>query len=235
MSEWMNPMVDHFDERLKNWILSVAEGAEVSLAAPNGPRPGSGIGLYLIEVMKAPPPHTIKRPAPLQLTLRYLITAWSEKPEDAHQQLVGLMLAAMESGEYEVESEPLPINVWTAFGAPPRPSFLLRVPLSHERPPLTAKLVRQPLKIESSPTTTFYGLLVGPGETPLSDCRVEIPALGLSATTDYKGMFFFPCVPGEGVKNLIVMGRGQELSVSTDGNYPDSQAPMVIKFSSLED
>ena len=228
-------MIDQFDEQVKNWILSVAEGAEVSLGAPNGQKPGSGVGLYLIEVTKARSPHAIKRPAPLQLTLRYLITTWSEKPEDAHQRLVQLMLAAIESPDYEVESDPLPLNVWTALGATPRPSFLLRVPLSHERPPVTAKLVRQPLKIETVPTTSFYGLLLGPGDTPLAEGRVEILDLGLSTTTDYKGRFSFACVPGEGTKKLLVRARGRELSVSTDGNYPDSGAPMIIKFSPLED
>jgi len=227
-------MIDQFDEQVKNWILSVAEGAEVSLAPPNGQKAGSGVGMYLIEVSKASLPHTMKLPAPIQLSLKYLITAWSDKPEDANQRLVQLMVAAIEKGDYEVESDPLPLSVWTAFGASPRPSFLLRVPLSYERAPVTAKLVRE-LKIETSPTTSFYGLLVGPGKTPLSDCYVELPDLSLSTTTDYQGRFSFACVPGVGTKKLVITGRGHTLSVSTDANYPDSQAPMIIPFSPLED
>jgi hypothetical protein len=228
-------MIDHFDEQVKNWVLSVAEGAELWLGAPNGQRPGSGVGLYLLEVMKAAPPNTTKRPAPLQLTLRYLITAWAEKPEDAHQQLVRLILAAMENAEYEVESEPPSTSVWTALGASPRPSFLLRVPFSYERAPLPTKLVRQPLQIQIAPTVCFNGVVLGPEGIPLSDCRVEIPALSLSTSTDYKGRFGFPLVPGEGTKKLLIKAKGRELSISTDANYPDSVAPMVINFSSLEE
>ncbi len=228
-------MVDHFDERLKNWILSVAGGAEISLAPPSGPRPGSGIGLYLIEVMKAPPPNTVRRPAPLQLCLRYLITTWSDKPEDAHELLVRLIFAAMESADFQVESEPLPLSAWTALGVSPRPSFLLRVPLSYERPATPTKLVRQTIKIKASPVISFHGLVLGPGEIPLSGCRVELPALSLSTSTDYKGRFSFPSVPGEGTKELLCKAKGRELPVSTEGNYPDSRAPMVINFSPLED
>src|SRR5262249_53415698 len=132
-------MIDGFDEQVKNWVLGVVEGAELWLGPPNGQRAGSGVGLYLLEVMKAAPPNINKRPAPLQLTLRYLITTWAEKAEEAHQQLVRPMLAAMENADYEVESEPPSTNVWTALGASPRPSFLLRVPFLYERPPVTSK------------------------------------------------------------------------------------------------
>jgi hypothetical protein len=228
-------MVDHFDERVRNWVLSVAEGAEVWMGPPNVQRPGSGVGLYLLEVMKAPPPATPKRPAPLQLTLKYLVTAWSEKPEGANELLVKLILAAMENEDFEVETEALSMNLWTALGTPPRPSFLMRVPLSHERSAPPVKLVRHPLTVRMSPTSSFHGTVLGPDEIPLSECRVEIPALRLSTSTDYKGRFCFPCVPSEGTKNLLIKARGHILPVTTDGNYPSSGAPMVINFSSLEE
>lgn len=227
-------MVDHFEEPVKNWILTIAEGAELWLGPPNGQRAGAGVGLYLLEVMKAAPPNSTQRPVPLQLTLRYLITTWSDKPEETNQRLVELMLAAMQNADYEVEAEPLSASVWTALGAAPRPSFILRVPLLYERPSVTTKLVRQIPKILLSPGSSFYGRVLGPEEIPLSDCRVEIPALGLSTNTDYDGRFCFPLAPGEGTTKLLVKARGRELSVSSDKNYPDSAAPLVINFSPLE-
>ena len=226
-------MVDRFDESLKNWILAVAQGAELWLGPPNGQKEGSGVGLYLLEVMKAAPANITQRRAPLQLTLKYLVTTWSEKPEDAHQQLVGLMLAAMESKDYEVEADPLPTAVWMALGAVPRPSFILRVPLLYERPALATKLVRQP-RVLMSAVTSLHGLVLGPDEIPLSECRVEIPSLRLSTTTDYKGRFYFPLAPGDGTTNLVVKAKGRQLSVSSNKGYPDSKAPLVINFSSLE-
>jgi len=225
-------MADQFDERLKNWVAGEIEGAEVSLAVPAKERPGRGVGVYLLELMPLPAPRTDKRP-PLQLSLKYLVTAWSEKPEDAHEILVQLMFAAMENKDFQVDLEPIPLASWAAIGVPPQPSFILRVPLRQERPEPQTKLVRE-LNIKSSPLTSFHGLLVGPEEAPLADCRVEIPALNLSTRTDYKGRFTFPGVPAAGSKQLLVKAKGFELPVNSEQNYPDSRAPLVIHFSPLE-
>lgn len=227
-------MEDEFDSRLKDWIEGVIDGAEVSLGPPEDQRKGRGVGLYLLELVQSPPPSTSKRP-PLQIALRYLITTWSDKPEDAHQILVKLMFAAMENGDFQVETEPMHPTGWTAFRVPPRPSFILRVPLRQERPQTSAKLVRQPLTVRSSPIVGLHGLLLGPGGVPLSDCRIEIPALHVSTSTDYRGRFYFPAVPASGNKQLVVKAKGLELPVLSKQNYPDSRTPLVIHFSPLEE
>jgi hypothetical protein len=166
--------------------------------------------------------------------LRYLITAWSDKPEDAHEMLVELMFAAMDNRDFQVEQEPISLTVWTAFGMPPQPSFVLRVPLRQERPQPQTKLVRE-LKIQSSPVVSFHGLLLGPGDVPLSDCRVEVPSLNLSTSTDYKGRFYFPGMPAVGTKKLLIKAKGRELPVDSEDNHPDSGTPLVIHFSLLEE
>lgn len=227
-------MAFEFDGRLKDWVGSVIKGAEFSLDPPGGQKTGRGVGLYLLELIQSPPPKTSRRP-PLQLDLKYLVTAWSDGAEDCHQMLVDLMLAAMESNDFHVEPEPVPLAVWTAFGVPPRPSFILRVPLRQERPEPQAKLVRGPVKIQSAPTASFHGLLLGPGDVPLSDCRVELPALNLSTRTDYKGRFYFPSVPADGSKQLIIKAKGFELSVRSEQSYPESGTPLVVHFSPLEE
>lgn len=226
-------MAEEFDERLRSWISGEIPGAEVSLAAPKGQPGGRGVGVYLLELMQSPPPSTNRRP-PLQLALRYLITAWSDKPEDAHQILVQLIFAAMENKDFQVELEPIPLTVWTAFGVPPQPSFVLRVPLRQERPQPQTKLVRE-LRIQSSPVVSFHGLLLGPGDVPLSDCRIEMPALRLSTCTDYKGRFYFPSVPAAGNKQLLVKAKGRELPVDSEDNHSDSRTPLVIHFSLVEE
>lgn len=226
-------MIEAFDEQVKSWVLSVATGAEVSLAAPNGRKPVAGVGVYLMDVIKTAPSNTTKRPVPLQLTLRYLITTWSEKPEEAHQLLVKLMFAAMESEDYQVESDFPQVDLWTALGAPPQPAFLLCVPLIYERTAAAPKRARE-INVQSSSLVSLHGLVLGPGKTPLSDCRVEIPALHVSTSTDHKGRFSFPGVPGDGKTQLLVKARGLELSVTAVGNHGDSTTPMVIDFSPLE-
>jgi len=228
-------MVDPFDERVKNWVAGVVEGASVSLSAPNGTvKPGKGVGLYLLEIAHAPLPSSLKTP-PLQVFLKYLVTTWAAKPEDAHQMLVDLIFAAMQEPEFQVELESMALTVWTAFNAPPRPSFILRVPLRQERPEPATRLVRHPLKVDSSLMTAFHGVLLGPDDIPLADGRVEIPALQLWARTDYKGRFHFSGVPEGGKKRLLVRARGHELAIDNDQDYPDATAPLVIRFSSLEE
>jgi uncharacterized protein DUF4255 len=227
-------MADQLDERLRNWIANEIEGAEISLAAPAKERPGRGVSLYLLELMPFPAPRTDKRP-PLQLSLKYLVTAWSERPEDAHEILVHLMFAAMEDKDFQVDLEPIPLTAWTAMGVPPQPSFVLRVPLRQERPEAQTKLVRYPLEVQSSPIVGFHGVLLGPGDVPLSQCQVEIPDLNLATRTDYKGRFCFPNVPAAGAKQLLIKAKGLELPISSEQNYPDRSAPLVIHFSLLEE
>lgn len=221
------------DQRLRDWIASVLPGVATSLAAPDSKSAGRGIGLYLLEIVQAHVPNTLKRPLS-QLTLRYLISAWSEEPEEAHQMLTDLMFAAMENAEFQVEVDPVPLTVWSAFQMPPRPSFVLRVPLQHERAIPPAKRVREPMKVRWVELVGFHGLLLGPGEIPLSDCRVELPALGVSAMTNEHGKFYFPGVPARGPKRFVIKAKGLELPVSSEENYPDSETPLVIHFSPLE-
>lgn len=227
-------MVHLVDQRLKVWVQGIAKEMDVSLAPPNPQKTGRGVCLYLMEIAQAPPPSTGKL-SPLQLALRYLVTAWSDEPEDAHRVLGELMFAAMENPDFEVERDPAPVTIWTAFGVPPCPSFVLRIPLRKERLEAPKKPVRLPLTLKSSPVIGFHGLLLGPGDIPLADSRVEMPALRLSTSTDYKGRFYFPCVPAEGEKKLCIKAKGRELSMSSKDNYPDSREPLVIRFNPLEE
>jgi hypothetical protein len=227
-------MMEAFDERVKNWVLSVIQGADVSMTSPNGQKQGSGVGLYLLEITKTPATSTIKRP-PLQLTLGYLITTWAENPEDAHQALVQLIFAAMENTDFEVELDPVPIAVWTAFNAAPRPHFILRLPLRMERPEPITKLVREPLKLKKVLTLGFHGQLLGPDDIALSGCRVELPGLGVSTSTDYNGHFYFPGLPAEGTKHFVIKAKGRQLEVLSEENHPDGSAPWVVHFNGLEE
>lgn len=222
-----------FDDRLKDWVTTTISGLDVSMGTPGQQKTGRGVGLYLLEMLQSPSPSTGTRP-PLRLILKYVVTSWASKPEDAHAILVQLMLAAMENPDYEVDLEPVPIVGWSAFRVPPQPSFILRVPLRHERQPGKRTLVRGPLQVNWKSPATLYGIVQGPDAVALSNCRVEIPALNLSTSTDYGGKFFFPNVP-EGDKQLIVKAKGRQLIVHSGEGHSDNSAPMRIQFSSWED
>src|SRR5262249_23288215 len=95
------------DARLRDWLADVLPGVTTSLSAPDGKSSGKGICLYLLEIVQSHAPSTVKRPLS-QLTLRYLVSAWSEEPEEAHRMLTEVMFAAMEHAEFQVELEPIP-------------------------------------------------------------------------------------------------------------------------------
>jgi hypothetical protein len=223
-------MIDQADQRLKDWAGSIVADAEILLSIPDSAKPWRGISLYLLELTQRAPPRTTRRP-PLQLWLRYLVTTWSDRPEDAHRMLSELVFAAMENPDFDVEADVLGGATWSALGMPPRPAFVLGLPLRRERPAATGVLVRQPLVVKPSPLEPLHGVVLGPGDTPLAEARIQIPALRLQARTDGKGRFEFPAVPGDGgAKLLVVRARGREMSVSTSEHHRGGRQPLIVRF-----
>ena len=96
------------DRNLQDWVASVHSGIAISLNPPAAHPSGRGVGLYLMEILNVPSRITA-RPAPLHLNLRYLVTSWSDSPEDAHNILAELAFAALKKPDFEIELEPLPI------------------------------------------------------------------------------------------------------------------------------
>lgn len=220
-------MIDQIDRRLAAWIGVILDQVNVSLAPPGTAETARGVGLYLMELVQTQPARVTRRP-PLMMTLRYLVTTQASKPEDAHQMLGALVIAALENPEFEVEQDPLPLSLWTALGIAPRPSFVLRVPFRHERPEKLAPLVRKPIVIKQLPLHSFEGRILGPENTPLMNARVELPALELFTNTDSRGKFHFSAVPATpGARLLRVRARGQEFSINTEQAGSDED-PLVI-------
>jgi hypothetical protein len=226
-------MADPVDRPITEWAASVHPGLTCTLAPPAAKNAGRGVSVYLMDVLHTPA-HVTAKPSPLQLTLRYLVTAWAETPEDAHQLLAELAFAALGNAEFQVEMEPLPAPIWTAFGVPPMPAFVMRVPLRQPRTEKPAKLVRQKLQLSTTTMVQFHGVVLGPDDTPIPHSLVDIPAMALSASADYRGRFLFSSVPAEGAKTLRVRARGRELTIRTEGSFPDEGDPFVIHFTPLE-
>lgn len=221
-------MIDQTDRRLTTWIGGILDQVPVSLAPPGALDAAKGVGLYLLDLLQSPAARGTRRP-PLIMTLRYLVTAQAPKPEEAHQLLGTLLVAAAENPEFEIEPEPLPFSVWTAFGVTPRPSFVLRVPFRHERPEKLAPPVRK-VVINRLPLQSFGGQVVGPENIPIMNARVELPAFELSTNTDSKGRFYFSAVPAApGAQLLRVRAKGQEFSINT-APVDSNDDPLVIKL-----
>jgi hypothetical protein len=223
--------MDEMDQLLKQWITSICGPVQVSFAAPRREEEGEGVGLYLMELVNAPPGRGTRLP-PLKVSLRYLLTTWSAQPAKAHRLLGQLMFAALENKECEVELEPLPAAVWQAFGVPPRPCFVMRVPFTRERVEKRAPLVRQQLIVHQSPMRPLHGRVVGPGDVPIMGAQVTLPALNLAVRTDFNGHFRFAAVPTQPpITKLRVSARGKEVAVPIDPRRAfTAEAPLLIQL-----
>jgi hypothetical protein len=225
-------VIEQTDQRVREWLRAIDPDADLSLAPPGDDRPGLGVGLYLLGMAKRPAGRGSERP-PLQVWLRYLVTAWAEEPERAQQLLLEICFAAMEDAEMEVDLEPTPPELWLALGARPRPAFVLRAPARRERPVVAAPLVRWPLRIEPGRPSTLIGLVVGPGDVPIADASVEIPALQRETHTDPRGRFRFRGLPGPPVSTaLVVRAKGREVSLTVSGADPSQ--PVVVHVDPME-
>jgi hypothetical protein len=228
-------MIDTVDQRLKDWVNRIQDNAEVHFTAPQSGGDVRGIGLYLMELAILPPPSTSKLP-PLQVALRYLVTCWSDEPRDSHRLLGDLLFAAMEDPEFEVEPQAVPMSVWSAFGVPPRPSFVLRVPVRRERSRTKAKRVSTVSFTTTMAGAGLHGVVFGPRDTPLAGAEVQVPALRLTTHTDARGRFHFSTLPGEGRPvTLRVKVKGGEHTVTTDQSYPEMSKPFLIRIDNLEE
>ena len=222
-------MFERTDRQLMDWVQRILETSQITLSPPNNSQSGQGVSLYLMSIASAFPSHAGGRP-PLQVALRYLVTTWADKPEDAHRLLGRLAFAAMESSEFEIEFEPLSAHDWLAFATTPRPAFVLRVPARLVRPEPDTPLVHAPLVVQSTPTTTLHGRVLGPNGIPLPDVRVELPMLQLTDRTDAQGWFRFSTVPAEPrTRQLRLSAKGRQIEVTVEQSAALND-PVVIHF-----
>jgi hypothetical protein len=177
-------------------------------------------------------------PAPLKVTLRYLVTSSGPEPSRASARLAELLFAAMTRDGIEVESEGLSAEEWIALGIPARPGFVMGVPLRREREAVIAPPVRQPPEIHEAPMRVLRGVLIGvmeDVEAPLSDARVVVPGLGQSARSDAAGRFRLTGLPSDpAVRDLVVSAKGRTRRISLD-QAPQEDGVHVIRFNVLEE
>ena len=225
-------MIDQADIRLKAWVEGILTGVTVSMALPPAAQELPAVSLYLLALADPPAPLTNNQSA-LQLTLCYLVTTWSSDLLAAHHMLGNLVFAAMQAPEFRVDLQPLPAETWAALGTPPRPSFILRLPLKLDLPKTPPQLVRQPLVIDLESLVDIQGIVLGPGDIPLADALVEIPDSPVSTRTGADGRFKIKLVLGKTQPGrLHVVARGHEMLQPIEAAQVNE--PLVIRFQSFD-
>jgi hypothetical protein len=225
-------VIEQADARLADWVGAVA-GAEVQVAltAPADEHRGAGVSLFLMDLVSLPPMRGQRR-APLQLALRYLVTAWAEDAAAEHRLLGQVVAAAMQEEGFEVLLAPTRPETWLALGAAPRPAFVLQVTVRQARPEPAPPRVRGPLVVKGVALLPLSGVLLGPGDMPVANARVEVPSASAVAETDPLGRFWFPGLPAEPRQKLVrVRARGRQLDVEIAA--PEEGRAVVIRFEQL--
>lgn len=165
-----------------------------------------------------PPPRGGRKKLPLQLVLHYLVTTHGPDLAQAHRLLWDLTVSSVARSQtdgWTVDFTPLPDSVWAAFAVPPQPSLGLGIPVRHEWDQPEIPIVSEPVQVESSPITTLIGKVVGPGDVPIANARLELPSLGLTTVTNAEGQFRFVSVPGgkNYPREIIVTAKGQRQTI----------------------
>jgi hypothetical protein len=226
-------MIDQIYQRLTAWVQKTLGPIELSFDRPEDRPAGSGINLYLLDMIDTPSPRGTKR-APLQLSLHYLVTSWAGQPAEAHRLLSELAFAAMEYPEIEVEFKPLAADLWLALDIKPRPAFVLKVPLRKERPEPVIKYVRQPIIVQALPAVSLSGVILTPDDVPIANAQVELAGTHTITRTNANGQFRFAMLPAaSGEQTLLVRAKGREMTLTVKQPDTDNEA-LVVHVNLLE-
>jgi len=229
-------MIDQVDARLQSWVENVLGTVPVAMTPPRDTPDDPVVHLYLMQAVPAlasPDARTNgfqQVRSSLQVTLSYLVAVRAADVQQAHKLLGDLIFAALDSTEFELNFDPLPLDLWIALGVEPQPAFVLKLPLTRDLPVTDVPLVRKPLVTRATSITSLQGVVLGgEDDLPLHGALVELPGLRLYQRTDSHGRFRFPTVPADPpVKNLRITAKGRETEHEID-HAPGSE-PVIIRL-----
>lgn len=216
-------MLDRLDRDLMSWIASLPNAPDVVLRSPDDSAADRRISLHLLDVRPDPPQRNTNH-STWPFRVRYLVSASAADPMEQHALLGNLMMAALERSGTDIEPDAPPLELWRAFGVKPRPAFILSVAWSYQKDAPQRPTVKHPLSVDSRPVGPMSGVVLGPEDAPIMAARLEIPALGLSTTSDRVGHFHFAGTPRGADLRLRITARGKTLERSSreltghDGN-----------------
>lgn len=219
-------MIDASEKSLVEWIGEIVPRTKVLLEPPGK----KGVCVYMLGAAPKAAARGPSRP-PLQVQVRYLITAQDDDPAKAHRTIGTLLFAAMENPEFEVEDGEPSVELWRALGVAPQPAFVIRVVVRKERPERVAPLVRRPMDLRQGLIRPLTGQVMGPGGMPIMGAQVEVPALRLFAVTDSKGCFELDGLPSGADMKIRIRAKGQEFAVEA----PENGHPLVIELKALKE
>lgn len=223
-------VVDELHARLREWVGDVLGDVPVVLGPPAQSLASTrGICLHLLSIEAASGAQGKGKTPPLQLGMRFLVTAWSPEPLAMHNDLCELAFSAMESAGFDVDFEDLSPAIWAALEVTVRPSFCIRLSLRKARTLPPAVAVRSPLVLAAALMVSLDGIVLGPRDVPLPGARIELVSLRRATRSDARGWFSFPGVPERQPLRLRVLAHGVEqfFTVEAPGE-PGQRLPLHV-------
>jgi hypothetical protein len=218
-------VIDEIDQQVAGWVEEILPGVSVTLDGPAAAT--ADVGLHLFEIADLPPARTEERRL-VQVRLGYLVTTAGDDVALAHKRLGGLLFAALTHPDYGVRFAGDLSEFWSAAGVPPRAGFILTVPLRQPVDTVPPKPVQVPLIVQGAGVRTIEGVVLGPGDVPISDAYVEIPALALATRSDMRGRFRFAAVPTAPPKQQVrVHAKTRDFPFTIDSSKP---SPFVLRL-----
>jgi hypothetical protein len=215
------------DDEVTQWAASVVGDVRVTLGPPISASDYPVVCLHLLELADTPPARGVAR-APLQVSVRYLVTTAAKDAWKAHELLGGLLFAAMERTDFETRLDGIPSALWTSSGVPPRGAFVVSLTVRVEQPARPTRFVKEPLLVKHTPFGPLEGLVLGPGDVPVADAFVRLPQLAASTRSDNRGRFRFAAFPFDVPTDVLVSAKASEFPFTID-SPPDSE-PVVLRL-----
>jgi hypothetical protein len=218
-------VIDEVDRQLTGWVEEVLPAVTVTL---DGPATATAdVGLHLFEIEELPPARAEERRL-VQVRLGYLVTTSGDDVALAHKRLGDLLFAALTHPDYGVRFPRDVGEFWRAAGVSPRAAFILTVPLRQTVEREAAPPVQEGLRVEGVRSRAMEGILLGPGDVPISDAFIELLSLALTTRSDTRGRFRFAAIPATPAKQqLRVRAKARDFPFTVDSSKP---SPFVLRL-----
>ncbi len=218
------------EKHLSQWAKDVLRGVEVLFDTPGEASSQRSVVCFTLLQLTAAPKSACLRDRAVGLDLQYLVTTQAKSISRAGALLAELLVAAMGSPVLRVTGQQPPPALWQGFGLAPRPSLVVELPVTIERPQPSAKPVLEPLVVRYANLEPLEGVVLGPNDTPLPGVVVELPALSLRTRTDLAGRFRLEAVPArEGSEPFSLRVAGRQIDL------PAGQKPVAVRLDSREE
>jgi hypothetical protein len=91
---------------------------------------------------------------------------------------------------------------------------------------------RGPIVVRGAPLAPLEGLVLGPGDVPISDAFIALPKLSATTRSDRRGRFRFAAVPSDVPTAIVVRAKAGEFPF-TVASPPESE-PVVLRLALSE-